>query len=409
MVNLKKIKFLHTADLHLDSPMIGLSQLPEKIYKRLLDSTFTALKVLVDKAIEEKVDFLIIAGDIYDGEDRSIRAQIRFRQEMERLAEYDIPVYLIHGNHDHLSGNWTSIDLPNNVLVFGEEVEVQTFKKQNVTVNLYGFSYSKRHVMERKIDDYVKKVGADFHIGILHGNDGGSSGHGNYAPFLVKDLLQKQFDYWALGHIHKSRLLSESPPILYPGNIQGRHHKEQGTKGCYIVTLSESDYQLEWVDTSDIEWDTLQIDVSKTESFQEVYHLCLSCLNQMKYEETKGKIVKLVLNGLHPFQGSERLLIGELLEILHENERDEDIFIWVSEIAINEATSFDKEGLKGEDGFYRELLETIENFNQFNETIESLYIHPIARKHLSIPSNEEQEEIIKEAERILVQLLYENG
>jgi DNA repair protein SbcD/Mre11 len=385
--------------------MVGLSQLPEKLYRRLLNSTFTALKRLIDTAIEMQVDFLIIAGDVYDGEDRSIRAQVRFRQEMERLSEHGIPVYLIHGNHDHLSGTWTHIPLPENVHVFGEKVEHKIFSKENVIVHLYGFSYPKRQVLERRIEEFQKKSGSDFHIGILHGNEGGNSSHGNYAPFSIKDLIDKQFDYWALGHIHKSKILCETPPIIYPGNIQGRHHKEQGSKGCYLVTLTDFNFQHEWIDTADVEWDSLEVDASNCTSFQEIYHQCTETMNKIRSEHRKGKVVKIVVINLGQVEGSVSLVNGELLEILQENESEEENFIWVSDIHITEDSIYDKEQLKDKDGFIRELLNTSEHNQQITEALQPLFLHHEARKHLASPNNEEQKNMLLEAERILLQLL----
>jgi DNA repair protein SbcD/Mre11 len=402
---MKQITFIHTADLHLDSPMVGLSKLPENIYKRLLNSTFISFRRIVDTAIAKQVDFLIIAGDVYDGEDRSIRAQVKFRQEMERLAANGVQVYLTHGNHDHLSGSWTHIPLPENVFVFGEAVEHSIFTKENVVVNLYGFSYSRRQLYDRKIDEFKKGEAADFHIGILHGNEGGNSSHDNYAPFHVKDLIEKNFDYWALGHIHKRKILSESPPIIYPGNIQGRHKKEIGPKGCYMVTLTESNCQLEWIDTADVEWDSIEIDVQNLSSFQNIYQLCIEQLSQIRNEQSYGRIVTLELRNLKPFEGSVNILNGELLEILQENESEEENFVWVSSIHVKEEQQYNPETLKGEDGFIGELLNTIENYDQYNEALAPLFQHHQARKHLSTLHNEDQKNIVAEAERILLQLL----
>lgn len=404
---MKKITFLHTADLHLDSPMVGLSHLPGKMYNRLLNSTFVALKRLVDTAIEKKVDFVIIAGDVYDGEDRSIRAQVRFCKEMERLDSQGIPVYLTHGNHDHLAGTWTQLTLPPNVSIFGEDVEMKSYCKDDIIVHLYGFSYPRRLVLERKIDNYHKLSGADFHIGILHGNEGGNSTHGNYAPFSVKDLMEKGFDYWALGHIHKRRILNESPPIIYPGNIQGRHHKEEGPKGCYLVTLDETDFHLNWIDTADIEWGTIEIDVSQCISFQDILQICFKTMNEYRVSHTNGRILKLILDKLQPIEGKESLINGDLLEILQENEKEEENFIWISSIHIKEVKLFDKELLRGEDGFFKEMFQTIENLDDLDDALEPLYQHHLARKYISNLNEEDQANIIKEAEQLLFQYLYE--
>ncbi len=176
---------------------------------------------------------MILAGDLFDEEDRSVRAQTRLRKEMMRLNEYNIQVYIIHGNHDHLNGSWIHLEMPENVHIFGEKVEWKTFSNGNVKVQLYGFSYPARHVTESMLTHYVKQDGADFDIGILHGHGEGISEHGVYAPFHVKELVAKKFDYWALGHIHKREFLYEQPYVVYPGNTQGRNKKEKGNKGCY--------------------------------------------------------------------------------------------------------------------------------------------------------------------------------
>ena len=123
---MKQISFIHAADLHLDSPMVGLKHLPANILSRVRESTFVALQKLTMAAIDQQVDFVILAGDLFDGEDRSLRAQSRFRAEMLKLFEKDIPVYVIHGNHDHLNGSWVHLDMPANVFIFTSKTEVKT-------------------------------------------------------------------------------------------------------------------------------------------------------------------------------------------------------------------------------------------------------------------------------------------
>ncbi|GAE46065.1 metallophosphoesterase family protein [Mesobacillus boroniphilus] len=238
---MKQVKFLHTADLHLDSPMVGLRHLPKVIFHRLQESTFTALKNITDAAIKHEVDFVVIAGDLYDAEDRSIRAQAVLRNEMVRLADKGIKVYGIHGNHDHLGAKSVMIDFPDNVHFFSDQVAKADFTKHDGTlVHLYGFSYPERHVMERWIEKYEKIDGADFHVGLLHGHFEGVSDHGKYASFRLSELIEKDYDYWALGHIHKREFLSQQPYVVYPGNPQGRNRKELGEKGAYIVKLTEA-------------------------------------------------------------------------------------------------------------------------------------------------------------------------
>ena len=124
------IRFIHAADLHFDSPFKGMTGLPIDRLNSLRDSTFAAFTKLIEHALKTKPDFVLIVGDIYDGEDRSLRAQMKFREGMDKLDEAGIPVFISHGNHDHLGGRWTRFDLPPNVHVFE-----RTLKQCDLNVN----------------------------------------------------------------------------------------------------------------------------------------------------------------------------------------------------------------------------------------------------------------------------------
>ncbi|WP_066316762.1 DNA repair exonuclease [Bacillus sp. FJAT-29814] len=405
---MKKISFIHGADLHLDSPMVGLRHLPQAIFTRAKESTFTALKKLTATAIERKVDFVILAGDLFDGEDRSLRAQSRFRAEMQKLAQHQIPVYVIHGNHDHLNGSWVHLDLPENVHVFGSKVErMALVTNSGVTVHLYGFSYPTRHVYERKIDEYGKSGEADFHIGILHGNESSGTEHDNYAPFIVKDLLEKNFDYWALGHIHKRSVLSDNPPIIYPGNIQGRNKKEIGAKGVYHVSLNELGAEFSFVDCADIVWEDVEIDAAKAENFNDILGLCQSAIHSCQ-KSNAGTFLSLKLTNIHLDDDREkRTLNGELLDLLLDDVQSEDSFVWIVDITFSERKLLDKELLIQEANFYGELFETIEHFENTGNALAPLYEHRLGKKYLSHLSTAEQRELIGRTEKLLIQYLYD--
>ncbi|PLR83741.1 DNA repair exonuclease [Bacillus canaveralius] len=405
---MKKITFIHAADLHLDSPMSGLKHLPEAIFDRLQESTFRAFRKITDEAINRQVDFLIISGDIFDGEDRSIRAQTRFRKEMDRLFKHDIQVYLIHGNHDHLGGSWVELNMPANVHIFRDNVEVLTYNtSEGTSVHLYGFSYVKKHVLERRINDYVKKTGADFHIGILHGNHEGNSDHGNYAPFHLRELIEKEFDYWALGHIHKRTVLSEMPAVVYPGNIQGRHKKETGMKGCYFVSLAGTETKLEFIPASDVIWEKAELDMARSEAatFGDLCKLCSMVLEDHRHEGL-ATILQITLKNVS-FETQTNVLAEELLEVLQEQERDEESFVWTASIQIEERIDWDRDRLKSEADFYSELFNIIDKYDDAEGTLSSLYSHPAARKYLERLTKSEQSALIKESEQLLIRLLYQ--
>ncbi len=405
---MKSVTFIHAADIHLDSPMVGLQGLPKNIFQRLQESTFKAFTRVIDAALTNSVDFVILAGDLFDHEDRSIRAQIFLKKELERLEKEGIPVFLVHGNHDHLSGNWTDIKLPGNTYVFGSEVSVSKLQtKSDATVHLYGFSYGKKHVYERKIIEYQRQSGADFHIGILHGNMEGSSEHSNYAPFHLSELLEKEFDYWALGHIHKKMLLNEEPPIVYSGNTQGRNKKEKGAKGCYIVTLQEAGSQLQFVETSDVNWSELVINGANVTSVDGLYQICRAKIEEAR-REGRGTLAHIVVQDLS-IDSYHAAMVDELLEILQEEEKEETEFVWPIHIQIDEALNFDKEELANHSDFYEELFTVMDEFIEFEETLAPLYKHPSARKLLSSLTQQELTEIKKEAEKLLIQKLIQQG
>ncbi|WP_042356551.1 metallophosphoesterase family protein [Bacillus rubiinfantis] len=402
---MKEISFIHAADLHLDSPMVGLEKLPEAIFSRIKESTFTALKKITLAAIEHEVDFVILAGDLFDGEDRSLRAQSFLRTEMLKLEKCEIPVYIVHGNHDHLNGSWVELKMPQNVHVFGSEVEKKLLLTKNgAKVHLYGFSYPTRHVFERKIDFYQKVPGADFHIGILHGNETSGNEHENYAPFSVKDLQSKDFDYWALGHIHKRLILAKQPMIVYPGNIQGRNRKEQGMKGFYHVCLHDDETTMNFIEAADIVWEEAEINVAAASSFHEVFQLCQSTINCLRKQNT-GTLLTIHLNNLNLAQHDKKGVQEELLELLADDGQEEENFVHVVKLEIREQLQIDKKHLRMEAGFYKELFHIIEHYEDYDSPLASLYEHSIGRKYAPKLSLKEQQELLEHAEKILLEIL----
>jgi exonuclease SbcD len=397
----KQIRFIHAADLHLDSPYAGLRQLPKSIFKRVQESTFRSLEKMVEFAIRARVDFMLISGDLYDGEDRSIKAQARLRKQMERLFEHHIEVYLLHGNHDHLSGTWTTIDMPENVHIFSAETEMKEGRtKEGAKVHLYGFSYPERHVWEKVIDTYPQAEGADFHIGLLHGQlEGGSAEHQPYAPFTIPDLFEKGMDYWALGHIHKRQILHEDPYIVYSGNIQGRNRKESGPKGCYLVAITEETASLQFVETSDIVWESANINIHGINDFSALYLECRELLEKKRLNE-QGVLLKIELHddGSMDEESVQKVKNGELLEVLQDGEEEEDDFVWVYDV---EWQRNDLRQNIGQDrSFQKEISRTQENLLErgpFEDALGELYLQRYASRYLEGITEDEQKQLLNEA------------
>jgi DNA repair exonuclease SbcCD nuclease subunit len=260
---MENLRFVHAADLHLDSPFRGVADASAQLAEKLQSATFGALQRIVDHTINVRADFLIIAGDLYDSRDRSLRALLAFRKEMERLAERDISVYIVHGNHDPLNGWGSEFQLPPNVTTFSGRTDTESFVRRGREVaSITGVSYTRERVMENLAASFKPSGTAPYSVAVLHANVGGQTGHADYAPATVEDLRNAGFDYWALGHVHTRSVLSTVPAtVVYPGNPQGRHARETGPRGCYQVDVDRHGRtHLEFIETNVVRW--AQLDVS---------------------------------------------------------------------------------------------------------------------------------------------------
>ena len=227
------MKFIHTADLHLDSPFSNLmgGQMPTELWDLIYKSTYRSFQRIVDAAIKQQVDFVLIVGDLFDRRTRSVKAQNFLERCLKKLDQYQIPVYLSFGNHDYYNGDYHALRYPRNTHVFPARVTTKFLDLRNgQRVGITGFSYQRRWESQRMIDRFQpKRDNVDYQIGMIHGQVSG--GHSNYTPFNVNELKAKQYDYWALGHVHKRQALCSQPPAGYCGNIQGRNPNENGDKG----------------------------------------------------------------------------------------------------------------------------------------------------------------------------------
>lgn len=389
------IRFFHTADLHLESPFKGSFQLPNQIAEELRGSTFKAFSRVVDRALKERPDFVLIVGDIYDGENRSLSAQYNFQQQLERLNSERIPVVISYGNHDHLSGSWTRLSLPENVYEFTEEVDVHTLIIRGQKVHIHGFSYGQRHVEQPMIELYPKKMDDDIHIGMLHGSVDTDSEHAVYAPFTISQLVEKQYDYWALGHIHKRQVLSQEPPIIYSGNIQGRHRKESGEKGYYDVELSSEDCQFTFQETTVVRYMEHIIDCSSVNHATELLELVERELNVLR-QQYGAIMLELSLENFTEAFEAVYLQAGddEWLQTIREQQADGEPFIWVQSLQAQLAEdSFQETALT------TELFQTIEELSQeqlFDMTAD-LFNQPKYAKYMDRLSVEDWQQLQQQA------------
>jgi exonuclease SbcD len=256
----RRIRLLHTADLHLGSPLKSIGQTSGRLGELLLDATFTVMKRICDLAIMEQVDFMVISGDLYDREARSIKAGYFLREQFQRLADYQIPVFIIAGNHDPLSEDSGFIVFPQNVYVFGcDETEYRDVldTEGEVIARVIGRSYKSRFATENIIETYGALGVVDdevWNIALLHTALEPDKSH--YLPCTARELANvKGIDYWALGHTHSVQVVHKDPLIVYPGIPQGRAPDEAGRGGCLIVDLIPGEEgRVEFVPVSPVVW-----------------------------------------------------------------------------------------------------------------------------------------------------------
>ena len=243
------MKFIHAADIHLDSPLEGLERYEGAPVDLIRGATRRALENLVELALAERVDFVVIAGDLYDGDWRDFNTGMFFIRQMHKLCDAGIRLYMIAGNHDAANSMTRKLRLPTNpdgdsVMLSHDQAE--TRRIEDLGVAIHGRSFANQAEKQNMVPDYPMPISNWFNLGILHTSlIGSDDGHDTYAPCSPTDLRSKGYDYWALGHIHKRSLLPVegsplvSPPLLYSGNIQGRHIREPGPRGCFLVSVDQ--------------------------------------------------------------------------------------------------------------------------------------------------------------------------
>ena len=291
-------RFFHAADIHLDSPLTGLAGIEGGVAERIRSAPRAAFEALIDRAIQEQVDFFVIAGDLYDGTWRDYKTGLFFAEQMGRLNQAGIPVFVLHGNHDAESQITRPLKLPGNVRVFPAR-KAQTFHLEKLNVALHGQSFREKAVTDNLVTEYPAPVQGAFNIGVLHTALDGMGGHANYAPCTLPELVAKGYDYWALGHVHRGQVLNEHPHVVFPGNLQGRHVRETGPKGACLVTV-EDDEIVEVVTLAFdvVRWAVLDVDVGTAESTEDVVDRMRQALAQGVANADGGLLsARIVLKG----------------------------------------------------------------------------------------------------------------
>ncbi|MEZ4330154.1 MAG: DNA repair exonuclease [Myxococcota bacterium] len=291
-------RFLHAADIHLDSPLQGLERYPDAPVEAVRAAPRRAFEALVDLAIEEGVAFVLLAGDLYDGDWKDYNTGLFFVAQMRRLAEASIPVFLVSGNHDAASQITKRLTLPPNVRHFASR-RPETVELPALDVAIHGQSFASRRVTDDLAAGFPQTDAARFEIGLLHTSLDGRPGHARYAPCSVEGLRAKGYAYWALGHVHQREIVGRDPWIVFPGNLQGRHAREIGGKGATLVRVEHGRVvDVAHRDLDVVRWCRLELDLGRIDRADEMLELARSALGEA-VESAEGRLVaaRIVLQG----------------------------------------------------------------------------------------------------------------
>lgn len=298
------MRFIHAADIHLDSPLTGLSAYADAPAELLRTATRDAFANLVTVAIEESVDFFVIAGDLYDGNWKDFNTGIFFSSQMGRLKVAGIPVYLLYGNHDAESEMTKTLSLPDNVHRFPSN-KAGSFLLPDLKVALHGRSFKDAATTDNLAVNYPDPVKGWLNIGVLHTALEGNSSHANYAPCSIAELEARGYQYWALGHVHDYRLWRGDSVIAFPGNLQGRHIREAGPRGALMVSAEGADIgSVERLHVDVLRWHALEVDVAAAANLAEAVRLAGRALEQLVEQSgTLPLAVRVTLTGASKAHG----------------------------------------------------------------------------------------------------------
>jgi DNA repair exonuclease SbcCD nuclease subunit len=318
------MKFVHAADLHIDSPLRGLCRYEGAPVESVRGATRRAFENLIDLCLEESADFLLLAGDIYDGDWKDYGTGLFFLNQLGRLRAADIPVVLLRGNHDAESRITKHLQFPENV----HELSVSapsSVDLPKIGVRVHGQGFRTRAVTEDLAASYPDATRGAFNVGLLHTAVGGRPGHENYAPCELPTLVAKGYDYWALGHVHTREVLSTAPYVVFSGNLQGRHMRETGAKGATVVTVHDGRIAtVEHRPLDVVRWQKVRTDVTGAASGHDVVDLARASLERA-LAEAGGRVLaaRVVLEGtsaahaalrtnLEQYTSEIRLVAGDL-------------------------------------------------------------------------------------------------
>jgi DNA repair exonuclease SbcCD nuclease subunit len=266
-------RFIHAADVHLDSPLRSLALRDPDLAELIGNATRRAFVRIIDLCLDEQVDALLLAGDLYDGDQTSMKTARFLSEQIRRLHEAGIHVFVIRGNHDALSRITKELTFPDSVKVFGGRAEAIVVDRSNgdFPVAIHGLSFAQPHAPESLIGKYKLPIEGAVNIGLLHTSLAGAPGHDLYAPCSLADLQATGFRYWALGHVHKRSVVEGKCAIVMPGMPQGRDINEAGAKSVTLITVADDrSILIEERVTSIAQFERVSIDATRIDDWRDL-------------------------------------------------------------------------------------------------------------------------------------------
>ncbi len=357
--------FIHAADLHLDSPLRGLSRHEDAPVGEIRGATRRALENLVTLALQKQVNFVLIAGDLYDGDQKDYATALFFNRQMLRLREKKIPVFAISGNHDAESVITKALAPPQNVQFFPVK-KPASFTFPTLPVTIHGQGFANASVQENLALKYPEAVPGNFNIGLLHTSLAGSAVHDTYAPCSLADLEKKGYHYWALGHIHQPEVIRQDPWIVYPGNIQGRKVNETGVRGCSLVEVNDSlevtSHTLIPLDV--VRWAHLELDLSNVADEDTLASLIGTAFREALQDAGDRLLaVRLTLTGTTALHGALHADLSrwqaECTSIAVEIDHEQ---VWFERLKLHTSPAYDPQELAQRDDLTALVLTALQDF-----------------------------------------------
>lgn len=417
---MQAIKFIHCADIHLGTPFGTAATMPSAAFRLLREAPVSALKKIVDAAIEENVDFVLIAGDVFDGPVINLRDLRFFTSEMIRLEKHGIQCLTICGNHDPLNIWPEKWGFPDNFYLFGSEISVRRVERDGVPLaDIVGFSYPAKEVASKALAGY--KIKSDIPaIGMLH--TAMVSGRDSYVPCSKDELMDCGLDYWALGHVHQGRVANEdNPAIIWSGAPQKLSPNEVGAGGFNIVEVDDKgDFTRRFVIADTVRFGEITVDVSDCPAIGNLADSIVATVRAASVEEGTNLIYRINVKGHCEFAAELRrgTNVEQVIEAVRDILEAESPFIHPDIIDFKLCGCYDMAGMAGDGSLPGDIaaavLEAESRPDLFAAEVlpdlEPLFSRWKNRRLVELPGDAELASMAGEAAQLLLdRLLEEDG